>query len=987
MKKNLSIFLGLCLAANAWAQPRTGALATPTVALTEKVTTNGPGKLVIPYEKYQLGNGLTIVVHEDHSDPIAHVDVTYHVGSAREIEGRSGFAHFFEHMMFQGSEHVADEEHFKLVNEAGGNLNGTTNTDRTNYFETVPANYLELALWLEADRMGFLLDSVTQRKFEVQRSTVKNERGQNYDNRPYGLVFEKVSAAMYPQGHPYSWLTIGYIDDLNRVNVGDLKNFFLRWYGPNNATLTVAGDVKTAEVIRLAEKYFGSIPRGPEVKNMAKMPVTLDRTRCISYEDVIRFPQLTVARPGINSWHADEPALDALCSILSEGKGSVFYETFIETQIAERASMYSYGQELAGMINIDIRMYPGHSLQKADSLLQTALDKFEKRGVTDNDLQRFKLYIESYFIDMMSSVEGKASMLASYATFNGNPNFIGRDLERYQNVTKEDVMRVYNTYIKNKPAVMMSVLPKGKNMKPARPDDFTPPAYRVGSEESAEYKNLVMRKAVDNFDRSKQPVPGATPAVLPPSIWRGTYANGLKMIGTQSTEVPRTFMLLSISAGHRQEEPAKSGVASMLTKMMDMSTMKYEAAQIEEQLELLGSSVSIYSDDDEIQVNITSFTRNLAATLALVEEKLLHPRFDATEFEQIKNSQLEAARNMSTQPRAMASLMFNKTVYGPDHIKAYPGGGTVETINSITLNDLRDYHRKMISPNIARLVVVSDLKQEDVMKQTGFLEKWVSTGVQIKTDANMAKIPSAGKTTIFLYDKPDAAQSEIIIGRSGLAYDADGEYYRAQLMNYPLGGHFNSRINLNLRENKGWTYGARSGFGGTSFAGSFTASGGVKREASDSAVYEFVNEIRNYAERGITPTELSYMKRAISQAEALRYEEPFQKLLFLKRIIDYNLPDNYTVKQNEILQALTKEEVDAMARKWFNPDELVISMVGDKAVIGEKLKRLGYNVVEMDSNGNPKPAEIKPEEKKPEPKPEPTPEKKKKKKKRKFRGM
>jgi zinc protease len=311
------MFLAVCSSA-AYAQPK----------LVEKVTRKG-SEIVIPYEKYQLPNGLTVIIHEDHSDPIVYTDVTYHVGSAREQEGRSGFAHFFEHMMFQGSEHVGDEQHFKIVTEAGGNLNGTTNTDRTNYFEVMPSNQLETALWLESDRMGFLLDSVTQKKFEVQRETVKNERGQNYDNRPYGIAGERINAALYPPSHPYSWLTIGYIEDLNRVDVNDLKKFFLRWYGPNNATLTVAGDVKVADVLKYAEKYFGSIPKGAEVKAQTVKPVVLDKDRYISYEDNIRLPQLSVVFPTIPSYHKDEAALDVLADILGGSKSSVFYKNIV----------------------------------------------------------------------------------------------------------------------------------------------------------------------------------------------------------------------------------------------------------------------------------------------------------------------------------------------------------------------------------------------------------------------------------------------------------------------------------------------------------------------------------------------------------------------------------------------------------------------------------------------------------------------------------
>jgi len=371
-------------------------------------------EITIPYEKYKLDNGLTLIIHEDHSDPLVHVDVTYHVGSAREELKKSGFAHFFEHMMFQGSENVADEEHFKIITDAGGTLNGTTNRDRTNYFETVPANQLEAMLWLEADRMGYLLPAVTQKKFEVQRATVKNEKGQNYDNRAYGRFREVNAEALYPYAHPYSWLTIGKLKDLDRVNVSDLKKFFLRWYGPNNATLTVGGDVEPQKVVEMAEKYFGSIPRGPEVEEMNLEPVELEEDRYVSYVDNnIRFPALIFTYPTVPRYHKDEPALDFLAQILGTGRSSYFYQKFVKKQKAIQASVFSSTSELAGEFTMLVLPFPGQTLSDFEEEMRQILQEFEQDGVSEEDLEKIKADYEADFINGLATVSGKVSQLAS----------------------------------------------------------------------------------------------------------------------------------------------------------------------------------------------------------------------------------------------------------------------------------------------------------------------------------------------------------------------------------------------------------------------------------------------------------------------------------------------------------------------------------------------------------------------------------------------
>jgi zinc protease len=928
----------LILTGSVYAQPK----------LIEKVTRKGT-ELVIPYEKYQLSNGLTVVVHEDHSDPVVYVDVTYHVGSAREQEGRSGFAHFFEHMMFQGSENVGDEQHFKIVTEAGGTLNGSTNTDRTNYFEVLPSNQLEVALWLESDRMGFFLDSATQKKFEVQRETVKNERGQNYDNRPYGVAAEKIAAALYPPNHPYSWLTIGYIEDLNRVDVNDLKKFFLRWYGPNNATLTIAGDVNVAEALKMADKYFGSIPKGVEVKSQTLAPVVLEQDRYISYEDNIRLPQLNFTFVTVPANHPDEPALQALSDILGGSKASVFYKNFVKSQMAQSANIYNYGKELAGEFNLTIRTTQDKSLAQMDSLVRATFAEFEKRGVTDDDLKKFKASTEAQIINSLASVQGKGRTLAANQTFTNNPNYLKKEIELYNKITKEDVMRVYNTYIKNKHAVILSIYPKGKPEMVAKKDNYVPPARNTNAVEGAEYKNLVYNKAKSNFDRSKKPAAGSNPVIVAPDYWTEKFENGMKVIGAKTTEIPSVTIQLDIEAGHRFEDKSRAGIASLTAAMMNEGTEKYTAEEISQKLDRLGSSVQVFGGNEKIVVYISSLTKNLDSTLAIANEIILHPRFDAKDFARLQKQRLESIASQSTQATTIANNVFARLIYGENHLMGISSLGKKETIESLSADDIRKYYSSYISPSGSSLVIVGDIDKEPVMTKLSFLKKW--NGNKINHNPDPA-IPSIDKTKIYLVNKEKAPQSEIRIGYMSIPYDATGDNYKATIMNYALGGAFNSRINLNLREQHGFTYGARASFSGTKYSGPYTASAGVRENATDSSVVEFMKEIKNYADNGIKGEELSFTKNSIGQSEALKYETPMQKAGFMSRILEYDLPKDFTEKQNVILKNITEAEINSYAKKLLPYDKMIILVVGDKSKVYPGLMKLGYEVIELDADGN-----------------------------------
>ena len=943
MKTNRVLtFVLVFVSALSWAQTK----------LIEKVTKTGD-EIVIPYEKYQLDNGLKLIIHEDHSDPLVHVDVTYHVGSAREELQKSGFAHFFEHMMFQGSENVGDEQHFKIITDAGGTLNGSTNRDRTNYYETVPSNQLEIMLWLEADRMGFFLDAVTQKKFEVQRETVKNEKGQNYDNRPYGGWSELNAAALYPYGHPYSWLTIGKLADLDRVDVEDLKKFFLRWYGPNNATLTIGGDVNTQEVISLVEQYFGVIPSGPAVEPMKLALPVVDADRYVSYVDKnVRFPAVIFTYPTVPRFHPDEAALDCLSEILGTGQSSFFFKKFMLTKKAIQASSFHPTTELAGEFSMFVLPYPGGTLADFEKEMRQTLDEFEQTGVNDDDITKFKANQESSVINGLASVSGKVSQLASYETFLSNPNAIKDDLDRYQNITKEDVIRVYNKYIKGKPAVILSVVPDGETA-PARPDSYEIPTSGDNPFPSTDYSGLSYNRPTgDKFDRSNQPKPGASPLVKVPEFWSAKFDNGMKVIGTQTDEIPVVALQLTIDGGHKLDayDPTKSGLAQLTASLMNESTENYTSEEVQEELRKIGSNINIYASDSRTTMSVTTLKKNLGKTMEIVEEVLFRPKFTQEDYDRLKKQQLEGILSTQKDPAAIANIVFRRLLYGDEHIYSVPSNGLEETVNKIGVEDVRAFYANYYVPDVSELVVVGDISQEDIISHLGFLQNWSSKSVKIP---DLPKAKASENTQLYLVDKTQAPQSEIRIGYiSDMTYDATGEYFKSYLMNYPLGGAFNSRINLNLREDKGWTYGARSYFRSDDEPGPYMASAGVKAAATDSAVYEFMKEITHYKEDGITDEEIAFMRNSIGQRDARSYETPGQKASFLRRIMHYDLDKTYVDEQANIINTITKEEINDLAQKYLQTKNMYILVVGDKASNIEGLYRLGYDIVELDVKGD-----------------------------------
>jgi zinc protease len=898
--------------------------------------------LSIPWERYTLPNGLTVVLNEDKSDPIAIQAVYYHVGSSREVPGKTGFAHLFEHMMFQKSENVKEDQFFKNIQGAGGTLNGSTNQDRTNYFEVIPNNSLEMAIWMESDRMGYLENTVTRSALTNQQNVVQNEKRESVDNAAYGFEDYLILKTLYPVGHPYSWDVIGDMTDLTNATVDDVKAFHKKYYSPNNATLVISGNFDKDQVKGWIEKYYGEIPQGQQVEKRSPMPVSLASTVKLYHEDnFAKTPQLTMVFPTVERYSKDSYAMNFLGQLLSGTKKSPLYTVLVkDKKLTSRVMARNGSQELAGSFTISVNANPGVNLTDVEKAIFEGFSKFEKDGFTNEDLTIIKAGYESRFYNSLASIQGKAFQLAEYTMNTGDPGFYQKDLASIQSVTMEDVKAVYEKYIKGKNFVETSFVPKGMVNLIAEgsvnagivEEDVT----KAAEVKTASVVEEPVIKTVTKIDRSVMPVVGADPAVTIPSIWKGSLSNGMKIWSISQNELPLIQYSIVISGGHMLDNVAKAGVANLVASMMNEGTKNKTPEQLEEAIGLLGASIRVNSGNEDISINVSTMAKNFEKSLALVEEILLEPRWDTVQFPLAKSRIINGLKRDAASPDYLASTTLNKLMFG-DNILAVSATGTEQSVSSITIDDLKDYYNKYISPSISRFLIAGDADSTRIKNALGNLnKKWQAKEVSIPE----IKVPAApDKSQIYFVDIPGAKQSVIAIGTPSLSRP-DPDYFAATVANYKLGGSFNGIFNLILREEKGFTYGARSNFSGAKNYGTFIATSRVRTNSTVESVNIFKTEMEKYC-KAIPQEYVDFTKSSLIKGNALRFETLGSLLGMLNTMSAYNLPVNYIKQEEAFVNSLTAEKDLELAKKYINPAKMYYVVVGDAKTQIKDLEKVG----------------------------------------------
>jgi zinc protease len=978
----------------------------------------------IKYTQFFLPNGLRVIFHEDHSTPIVGVNVWYHVGSKNEQPGRTGFAHLFEHMMFQGFKGY-DYDYVPVIQEVGGAINGSTTQDRTNYWELVPANFLETALFMEAGRMKGLLDAMTQTKLDNQRDVVKNEKRQRIDNQPYGQATYRITETMYPEGHPYHWSPIGSMEDLTAASLEDVKGFFRHYYVPNNASLVVSGDFNPAEARSLVEKYFGPVPKGEAIVRPDMPAPGLDREIREQLEDRVQLPRIYISWHSVPQFSKDEAALDTLSSILGGGKSSRLYKALqYDKQIAQTVGSFDGTSEIAGLFQIVATAKPGHTLDEIQQAIDAEIAKLKETGPTADEMERAYNAREAGFIYGLQTVGGfggKDDQLNNYATFLNNPGYFEQDLARYRKLTAADVQRVARQYLTDK-RYILSIVPRAAGATSAagpapptprdavaqpgatpatanapsgtasgtqqgaaqatpsgaqavtktaaqatQPAGAAPPQTSspaapssgqgrgMGSGRGSGSGGAAQQTKAKTGDRSLLPKEKPDPKLVLPAVQRRKLSNGLDVLVVEHHELPVISLNLVMKMGAAGDPADKAGLASITADMLDEGTATRSSLEISDQLARIGSSLNVGAGWDSTTASMRTLTRHLDRALEIYSDVISNPAFPDKDFERLRLQRLAALRQQRDSPDAIAGLVFQTVLYGRSHPYGHPLAGDEASLTGLSGADVRGFYETYYRPNNSALIVVGDVKPDAVVAK---LEKafagWKSGHVPA-VDVSAAPL-QRDHSAIYLVDRPGSVQSVIQIGQVG-APRSSPDYFPLFVMNRILGGASSARINLNLREDKGYTYGANSAFSFRRGAGPFTAQAPVQGFSTKESVYEFLKEIRGIrGEIPVTPAELEAAKQSIVRGFPRTFETPDQIAAGLELIVTYDLPDTYFNSYIERVQAVSLEDVNRVANRYLQPDRMAIVIVGDRNSIERPLRTLddlGSRINVVDGEGKP----------------------------------
>jgi zinc protease len=887
----------------------------------------------IPYQKYVLSNGLTLVVHEDHKAPIVAVDVWYHVGSKDERPGRTGFAHLFEHLMFTNTENHHDEFFRPLIAVGGTKMNGNTWLDRTTYFENVPVNALDTALWLESDRMGHLLGAIDQKKLDEQRGVVQNEKRQG-ENRPYGKVDELIATSTYPAGHPYSWTTIGSMDDLNAASLEDVKNWFKTYYGAANAVLVIAGDVQPQDVRKRVELYFGDIAAGPVLKRTDAWVARMSGEKRASLQD--RVPQSRIYKtwniPGYNTH--DFALLQLAGEVLASGKNSRLYERLVYTdQIATSVSAGVGPFEIGSQFQVIATVKPGGDVAAVEKAMDEEVARFLDKGPTKQELERIKTSDYASFVRAVERIDGsggKAAILGESMLYGGSPDFYKTSLSWLRNATVAEVQRVSKTWLSDGVFVL--------NVEPF------PEYHAEGS----------------GADRSRLPAVGsAVPLKLPP-LQRATLSDGLKVVLAERHEVPVVQLSLIVDAGHAADSLAGpgmsnlAGTSNLALAMISNGTKTRNALQISARSEELGAEISAGSTLDTSFISLNAITSELPDSLELFSDVLLNPTFPEAELVRLKAQSIAAIQQAKSQPRGIASRLFPSLIYGQGHAYSNPfsGIGTEQTVKSMTVDELRAFYRRWVRPDNATLLIVGDttLKQiEPLLEQR--LAGWKAPAEPLPTK-QLASVALPAKPRIFLVNRTGAEQS-LLFAVHVAPPRSDPDNIAFETVNTVLGGSFISRLNMNLRQDKHWSYGAGTSLIDAKGQRPFVVSAMVQTDKTAESMQEALGELRGLTgAHQATEAEIRAAKDTLVLTLPGSNETSREVASSYADILTFGLPDTYLNDYVDKVGALNATDLQAAAGKLIHPDALTWVVVGDVAAIEAPIRKLGLGEVKvLDTDG------------------------------------